>query len=74
MLGWVREKPARPGRYLRNNPPARGVVRADIVEGRDGKLWLASGNIDDPKMPLVENLSDRWWWFGPIPDPPWDDG
>ena len=67
MKQWTKRLPKRPGLYLRNNPPSCHIVRAQIVEV-DGVIYNSSCNTGD-SMSLVANLT-RFWWFGPIPEPP----
>lgn len=66
--GWRRSKPTEEGVYLRSNPPIDRIVRQDVVEV-DGKLKTPHG----PETVLVclDDISNRFWWYGPIPQPPW---
>ena len=61
---WTKRLPLRPGLYLRNNPPAGMILKAQIVEV-DGMLLNSSVNTGDSMVSLKHQKG--FWWFGPIP-------
>jgi len=67
-LAWKNEKPAVAGIFLRVNPGIRHITREHVVEDR-GELKVSAhdGSI---RMIPVSRLSDKFIWFGPIPEPP----
>ena len=71
LLAWTHELPNVPGLYLRNNPPGSAVTRNWVYRLGDGERLrtTAGGAATD----LVEWAGHgRFWWFGPIPDPPFE--
>jgi len=66
---WRHSYPTEPGMYLRSNPPCSAIVKQSIVEV-DGVLLTPHGDGPLNLTPLTE-LSERFWWYGPIPQPPW---
>lgn len=70
MPEWTQDKPTEPGIYLRSNPPISAVVWQDVVQ-LDDKLMTVHGACDQSKLILVEHLPDRFWYYGPIPQPSW---
>ncbi len=71
-LAWTQDKPTAAGIYLRSNPPISVVCRQDVFDV-DGVLCTIHGCGDMSKMIPVEDLPDRFWYYGPIPQPPWKD-
>lgn len=70
-MKWTQDKPTEAGIYLRSNPPLSSIVRDDVFEGLGNVL-----KVSRPGDPLfnatkVTDMPDRFWWFGPIPQPPW---
>lgn len=65
--GWTHDKPTVSGYYLRNNPPAYAVVRAQVYEA-EGVLKIP-GQESLYGIPIT-SLPNSWWWYGPIPPPP----
>lgn len=65
-MKWTKQKPTKPGIYLRNNPAVLAVVRQDVIE-IEGVLQTTSG--EGYLMPL-KGVSDTFLWYGPIPKPP----
>jgi hypothetical protein len=72
VLAWTQDKPAAVGLYLRSNPPISFICRQDVVEV-DGALCTVHGCGDESSLILVEDLPDCFWYYGPIPQPPWKD-
>jgi len=69
-MKWTQDKPTQPGIYLRSNPPISHIVRQDVFEGVNGVL-VVSNHADPLNATPVAELPDRFWWFGPIPQPDW---
>jgi hypothetical protein len=65
-MRWTKDRPTRPGYYLRNNPAVLAIVK-QIVWEIDG--CLRTNTADGGAMPL-ERMHPSFWWFGPIPAPP----
>ena len=68
-MRWKQGAPTQAGIYLRSNPPISQIVRQDV-------FWLNGVLVvSHPENPLsatpVTELCDRFWWFGPIPQPNW---
>ncbi len=72
MVEWRRSKPTEPGMYLRSNPPISHIVRQDVVE-MDGRLMTMHGWGAGRVLVDLDDLPDRFWWYGPIPQSPWKD-
>jgi hypothetical protein len=71
-MEWFNHRPTEAGMYLRSNPPISHVGKQDVVE-LDGKLFTFSVSGEGELIP-IKKISDRFWWFGPIPQPPWKKG
>lgn len=70
MPEWKQERPAAEGMYLRSNPPISHIIFIGVYVGLDGELKVSNSDGGILGTPVSE-LSDRFWWYGPIPQPPW---
>ena len=77
MLDWTKDKPKVEGYYLRKNPISSGRpelhfvkdMRAEFPDYPSGMYLSWSSSFG---MTNVETLSNSFWWYGPIPTPPYD--
>jgi len=70
MPRWKQGAPTAEGIYLRSNPPISHIVRQDVFLGLGNVLKISNPEDGFDGIPVAE-LSDRFWWFGPIPEPDW---
>ena len=72
MPCWKQSPPTEAGIYLRSNPPISFIVRQDVFLGLGDILKVSN---PDPRSAAnarpVSELPDRFWWYGPIPQPAW---
>ncbi len=68
-LRWTKNKPTEPGIYLRKNPHIQAVLKHRVIEV-DGKLATSGTSDHCPGLWYIEKMSDTFWWYGPIPEPP----
>jgi len=76
-LAWTNTKPTTTGYYLRNNPAVKVIVRQGVYKmpGCGDKLFTSDSQGMGRAIPL-EELSDTFLWYGPIPTeglPRWDE-
>lgn len=64
---WTQVKPTAVGLYLRINPPVSFVTKIGTFIGVDGVLKVPDPEPSKIMGTAVADLSDRFWWFGPIP-------
>ncbi|MCK5603899.1 hypothetical protein KAR91_18575 [Candidatus Pacearchaeota archaeon] len=69
-MEWTKNKPDKPGLYLRHNPPIRNFKKVEVVK-LDGviKTRLNIPNSYATGLRPIEEAPDRFMWFGPIPAP-----
>ncbi len=70
-MEWTQDKPKKAGIYLRSNPPLSAIVRDDVFVGLDGSLKISRPGDALFNATRLASVSDRFWWYGPIPQPPW---
>lgn len=69
---WTQKRPAEVGMYLRVNA-GHQISRHWVTERDDGRLcinWGWGGEVRTMPLGQLGKKLDRWWWYGPIPDPP----
>lgn len=73
LLKWTRKKPTEAGLYLRSNPPISFLAKVDVFIGLKPGVLVVPNPEDIWNGTPVTDLPDRFWWYGPIPQPPWKD-
>ena len=63
VLGWINERPTKPGWYLRNNPAMLQPVLVSVFEVA-GRLMVSG----EPSRDL-DRTHPSWWWYGPVSTP-----
>lgn len=69
MPCWKQSPPTEEGIHLRSNPPISFIIRQDVFRIDD--VLKVSNPVDPLHGIPVTELPDRFWWYGPIPQPAW---